>query len=159
MTNKLLRPSKEAGTRPKGCLQKVKKVSIYKTGVGLWWTRELSKYPVIWGKPGLSFSPQKSSSRCGHERMKGLAGILFGFGKVYFETALFWKAQLFHDESALLKSGESMNGSLSSCRIFLPSCLKKWLQFLYLDLRLASTALIWPSGHNDPFRGHKCFWF
>lgn len=22
---------------------------------GVWWTEELSKYPVIWGKPGLSF--------------------------------------------------------------------------------------------------------
>lgn len=64
--------------------------------------------------------PQNFEPRCGHERTEGLARILFGFAKAYFEKALDWKAQL----STVSKCCESMNGSLSQNHIFLSLYLK-----------------------------------
>lgn len=33
----------------------IQEQEVRRTEVGVWWTEELSKYPVIWGKPGLGF--------------------------------------------------------------------------------------------------------
>lgn len=74
--------------------------------------------------------------------MKGLARILFGFAKAYFEKPPFWKAWLFTTESAVSKCWETMNGTLSSDHIFLTFYLQNYYKFLNQVLKRASTGPI-----------------
>lgn len=112
---------------------KSKKVSVYNrpiqeqevlsTKVGVWWTGELSKYPVIWGKPGLSFKT-RFSFRTLHPGvdMKGRRswqGFYLDLQRHILKSHFSERPDCSNTKSALSKCWKTMNGTLSRNRIFL----------------------------------------
>lgn len=68
--------------------------------------------------------------RCGHERTKELAGIIFGLAKGYFEKVFFWKAQLLKHQVCRLKMLRNHERNLSWKHIFLSCYFKNDYCFL-----------------------------
>lgn len=82
-----------------------------------------------------SFFLQNFVPRCGNERMKGLAEVLFGFAKGTFSKGTFTeRLDCSTPESAESKCRETMNGSLSRNHIFLSFYLKNYHFFFSLSL-------------------------